>query len=686
MTPSDELAPPARGTSALDPAPTPLPAPDPSAPREGAVDAAAAGASRRNVLGFVSRHAAAIWVVVVGLITLPILVGLQTGSLLDSSWMLGLQLAHAQGLHWGTQVSWTYGPLGFLTVWYPSDTLTWLIGLLARLAVHFLFLGTLASTLRRVRAPAWIWVAATVAFVVDGYAIGFPLGFLNEAPTLAVLLLWGCLDTTIDPGRQQLAMASAAGLLLAVMVLTKESFMLLAPALLVVFVLAGLIRRRGRAVVATLATLVLALVALWAATGQSVDGVVPFVRTSISVSSGYSEAMQLGGVDVWVLAGVAVPAALAALALLSWWRAWWRALIMVLFLLPLTVIEFKEGFVREEALSGHPQLAFGGYVLVSVLVLVALAAEPARHETTRRAVWGVACAVLLGAVCIGVPNTPTPLLGVGDRVSQVRMSVHLLVSPSYRRFVHDQLDGQIRAEAPLPSTVLSAVSGHSVDIMPTSIAVLYAYGLDWRPRPVLQSYSAYTPYLDQLDAAFLAGPDAPDRIIYSPGSIDARMPLWDEPSALRTLLSRYEPITPVADGMVVLARRPVPIDLSTTEVGHTCASFGQPIAVPTTASRWMFARIDMPMSLWGRLRTTALRAPVVTVDIIRADGSTDEFRFLPTTATDGVILTDTSPAATAIPQLFQGGATGDAARSLQFSVGSPRVFVTPVCVTFLSAG
>jgi hypothetical protein len=52
-------------------------------------------------------------------------------------------------------------------------------------------------------------------------------------------------------------------------------------------------------------------------------------------------------------------------------------------------------------------------------------------------------------------------------------------------------------------------------VYPQEIALAWAYHLDWRPIPVLQSYSAYTSDLDQLDADFLTSTRAPQRILCS---------------------------------------------------------------------------------------------------------------------------------------------------------------------------
>ena len=65
-----------------------------------------------------------------------------------------------------------------------------------------------------------------------------------------------------------------------------------------------------------------------------------------------------------------------------------------------------------------------------------------------------------------------------------------------------------------------------------SLSIAYPE-LHWDPVPVLQSYSAYTTYLDNLDASFLSSARAPQRLLYQPATIDLR-----DPFGIRPPLSR----------------------------------------------------------------------------------------------------------------------------------------------------
>ena len=106
---------------------------------------------------------------------------------------------------------------------------------------------------------------------------------------------------------------------------------------------------------------------------------------------------------------------------------------------------------------------------------------------------------------------------------------------------------------------------------------MYAYPqLDWDPEPVLQAYSAYTSYLDRLDAAFLASARAPERILYQPWMvIDGRDTFLDPPATVESLYCHYLQL-PAPGPAQVLAR-----------VANRC---GQPVEVERASAHFGVSR------------------------------------------------------------------------------------------------
>jgi hypothetical protein len=193
----------------------------------------------------------------------------------------------------------------------------------------------------------------------------------------------------------------------------------------------------------------------------------------------------------------------------------------------------------------------------------------------------------------------TRALGPGAAVSAAVNNVNTAFSPTLRGRAIDAARVQIQAAEGIDAATLALLRGHTVSVFPNEVAAAWAYRLRWDPIPVLQTYSAYTPWLDRLDANFLASTRAPQRILiawagtYPSQSIDGRILGFDEPETTRELLCRYRPIHTTARWAVLAlgANR-----CSTTErlVSTFQVSWGQavPVPPPPTSHSLVIARIS----------------------------------------------------------------------------------------------
>jgi len=59
------------------------------------------------------------------------------------------------------------------------------------------------------------------------------------------------------------------------------------------------------------------------------------------------------------------------------------------------------------------------------------------------------------------------------------------------------------------------IGNHSVDIIPAEVSKIYFNGLYYNPRPVIQSYTAYDGYLDNLNYEKYMSANAPDYVLFS---------------------------------------------------------------------------------------------------------------------------------------------------------------------------
>jgi hypothetical protein len=93
----------------------------------------------------------------------------------------------------------------------------------------------------------------------------------------------------------------------------------------------------------------------------------------------------------------------------------------------------------------------------------------------------------------------------------------------------------------LDPTTLALSRGKTAYIQDGQAGISWAYpSLTWKPLPVLQEYSAYTPYLDQLNAGFIASDNGPERILRPPsGAISSQVPAFESPAAVVSLICHY---------------------------------------------------------------------------------------------------------------------------------------------------
>jgi hypothetical protein len=172
---------------------------------------------------------------------------------------------------------------------------------------------------------------------------------------------------------------------------------------------------------------------------------------------------------------------------------------------------------------------------------------------------------------------------------------------------------QVRATGDaLHPGVVASLARLTVAAEPWDDALSFGYPqLRWRPEPVLQSYSAYTPYLDGLDASFLASPRAPQRILYQALALDGRGPFWDPPATMVAMYCHYRQLY-VSGPWQVLGRVPDRCG-GARVVGRAFARFGQPIDVPVEPGDLVLASFSLSSPVLARAEGLFLKPPPVRV-------------------------------------------------------------------------
>ena len=541
----------------------------------------------------------------------------------DASWQAGLYLAVHDGLQFGKQVVFTYGPLGFLhfPVLYYSD-----LALGAYLYTALLQAATLAAMIwcsygiLRSRLGALIVAGVGISVVVEP-AI-WQLGY--GVPVAALAFIWCARALDLRDSHPVLrALPVGGGLLAGIELLTKLTIGVLVATLFAYTVaVASRPRRRDAAIFA--GALAAGLLAGWALAGQSLGALPAYLARSRQVVDGYSEAMG-GPIAAHVWAAAALALALLAAAVLAAKRDL-RGRAAVLGLLALYAFQnYKAAFVTG---GSHIGVYFAGAV-------AAWFGLPWRRVPRLAAL--AALAALIGLFGWATSSSPVSLVAyghpLGQRLRDLRPELEDALLPGRRGAGVAQSRARLRARYRIAPRLLAAIGRQPVHVDPWEATVAWAYDLDWRPIPVFQSYQAYVPALDELNARAYASTAGPAVVLreHAPPPLDRRTS-FESPAAVVSMLCHF--VNVASAGMWEVVRRVPNRCGAPRPIGRVAFRYGETIPVPRRPGMLVIAKVGgVADSALGGVVATLYRSPVRRITI---DGTVS--RLVPGTARDGLLL------------------------------------------------
>ena len=186
-------------------------------------------------------------------------------------------------------------------------------------------------------------------------------------------------------------------------------------------------------------------------------------------------------------------------------------------------------------------------------------------------------------------------------------------------------------EYPLP-----ALKG-SGDIYSYEQAVILASNNAWNPRPVFQSYSAYTPTLAELNEQHLRGASAPDWVLIDLVAVDGRLPSLDDGMSWPALLENYTFVS--FDGQFAFMRRNqvIQTSIALSVIGQEKHKTGLTVALPEVDGP-LFAEVDLKPTLLGKLLIALFKPPQLNIRLNLRNGETRSYRVISNMMATGFIL------------------------------------------------
>jgi hypothetical protein len=545
---------------------------------------------------------------------------------IDIAWTQALHAAFHQHLQFGREVVFTYGPWGFISRGYHPAThfVSWLLWI--GLSVVFWVAGRrLAGHFSGNRLISWLWLIAFAAFASIPVGDDFNLRVVAWSMLLLITHFF-VEESSFTP--TQIALVISLGLLS----LTKFTGFIAAAVVILVMAVDDLTRRRFPW---SLPVFGASILCFWLAAGQSWSSFMPYLANSWRLTSGYTDAMMRYRVgerrdEIWYLLLAIANARL--IGTVAWGRFRLRSGLVVISLAAILFLLFKGSYVRPDR---HEISAANGLVLVALAGLAVAWREKNRWLAFAGTAVLVAC-VIFGSLAFNrwFPENKLP------RQLAATFGFHSLSAPIRTAFADslqqhfDADDAAERERLPLPS-----VPG-TTDIFPWDLTPILARGLTYHPRPILQSYTAYTPELAEMNAAFLRSTNAPENVFFGINPIDGRYPALDDGRSWPVLLTSYDvrDISKSNATLLVLARSATARAYHLEPLTNVAAQYGETVTVPDAGGHPVWVEMDINKSLKGTIISTLFKPSVVQLKVSLRDGSQIGSRIIPGLARSGFLL------------------------------------------------
>lgn len=554
----------------------------------------------------------------------------------DSSWEMALNEAWARGFDFG-RVVFTYGPYSFLSAeqYHPDTYGALMVCSLLLGAILFLLLRHIELGSKRTVHVAFI----LLCLIASGYTSSPDVRFICYGFLFLVAAV-GRPRSGADAVGDSLLLSSSvilnlAAFSLGLICLVKATYALEAGVMVVLSMVVLYGTERRPLVPAILVSFSLGLVLFWLIAGQSLAELPRYFLNQAQVAVGYGQAMSAGEslLPAALFLASSIPLAIAIERDLQPPAAGKCAMaIGMAFIL---FLSFKEGFVRQDDL----------HVMTAAEVLFILPwCWPFDRVDLWRHAQAVAAACTAAVFMLLFPRA----LDLQAKAAEFEHFLHCsdrgpVVCPIQTGWLQKTYGlslARLAEQVPLPN-----VRG-TVDVYTTSQYLAIANGYRWDPRPVLQSYSAYTPALARLNAAHLTAAQAPDGVLFALDTIDFRLPALADGPSWPVLLSQYsvdwlgnrrQP----SGGQPLAYLRHKPdwkqITVIRTPLLERTAALGQRVGLPRSGAV-LFAKIDIRPGVYGRFEQVLFKDPQLYINFEFPDGGMASYRLIPGMARAGFVI------------------------------------------------
>jgi hypothetical protein len=522
----------------------------------------------------------------------------------DNTWVFALSCARAHQLVIGRDVFW--GLLSYLV--FPMNLGPFFALAIAFQAAVWIFLILLLwDLIYRRRLPLRNLVVFSILLGLSGTVSG-----VDE-------VLWRCALILLIQHQLSASLPRyfAALAIFGFLPLFKSTWMVACPGAVLGLIAYLLLTRRTSAwrdiALAAAVPAFVVTIGFWL-TLESFHTWTSFMTATSELSSGFNLAMSTSGAPTEVLAAfealVLLAIALGAVAVHDRKLFWFFSFTLAVPLF----ISFKHGFVRQDA---HIHHYFCFIALALSLAALSTPLDKQRTFLTFAAITLIMALVWQDNVARTGPRFALASTGLDAPLTLWNLMRH---GGEQRPF---QAAPEVLPRGEGLEPEISAIVGHEpIAALSEIYTDLYTSGFDLRIYPIIQRHSAYTPYLDALNASWIRN-RGPRFLIFDGKATDGRHP-WVETPAMWLEVYRWYNTRFLGPRHLLLERRTQPRFTHLEPIVQSEQRLGDALTFPASP-HLLFWSMSCSLSSAGRLRATLFRVPEVTITVDRKNRS-DSFR------------------------------------------------------------
>ncbi len=423
---------------------------------------------------------------------------------LDQSWMLTLNYCNISNLNWGNEIVFTYGPLAFL-----STKVGWGINKYFFLIYDIYFFFNFFFIFYIIFKESKSFILPLIVLISTILVYPVWVGSMNAFILLGFLVFW--INYSLDNIKLLIYINQIT--LVILMFFIKFNTGLIAIPLFIIGVLYNFIKNKEKRRFLILLTFLLILLTFLFGKLLNVS-IFSYVKNGLEIIKGYNDVMYYEHLFKNKLLAILIVASVFIIYIWDFFRKtkinyYLRWSQIILFMIPFFVL-FKQGFVRG--------LEEDFFILTPFLILNLKETynyEIKQFKTIFLFIPIITTFFYLNNLTdskIHLPKFSKKDYFIGLNNFTANSGLHLYPNENI-----------------LPPEVLNEIKNKSVDVFPWNIQLLFENNLNYKPRPVPQTYTTYTLNLENLNFEYYNDHSkAPDYVLYEIGYLDYRFAYFDD--------------------------------------------------------------------------------------------------------------------------------------------------------------